>query len=126
MDAPKRKQPFGERARQALAELTFRKEAELRCTKIDRHKRQVCSTEVAPASAPSGPRTLDTGLLMVTQGIAWWYREQSSQERGKTSLQSKKRRLEKLDFGEIPSQSRRGIGVKPCANLGRIQIRKRP
>ena len=43
IDAPERKQPFGERARQALAELTFQKEAELRCTKTDRYKRQVCS-----------------------------------------------------------------------------------
>lgn len=31
IDAPERKQPFGERARQALAELTFQKEAELSC-----------------------------------------------------------------------------------------------
>ena len=55
IDAPERKQPFGERARQALAELTFQKEAELRCTKTDRYKRQVCSVGVAPASAPTGP-----------------------------------------------------------------------
>ncbi|KGH30450.1 thermonuclease family protein [Comamonas testosteroni] len=86
IDAPERKQPFGERARQALAELTFQKEAELRCTKTDRYKRQVCSVWVVPASAPSGPRTLDTGLAMITQGMAWWYRayarEQSPQVRG--------------------------------------------
>ena len=86
IDAPERKQPFGERARQALAELTFQKEAELRCTKTDRYKRQVCSVWVSPASAPTGPRTLDAGLAMITQGMAWWYRsyarEQSPQERG--------------------------------------------
>ncbi|PIG09606.1 LOW QUALITY PROTEIN: endonuclease YncB(thermonuclease family) [Comamonas sp. 26] len=86
IDAPERKQPFGERARQALAELTFQKEAELSCAepKQDRYKRQVCSVWVAPASG--WPRTLDTGLAMVTQGMAWWYRayarEQSPQERG--------------------------------------------
>lgn len=57
IDAPERKQPFGERARQALAELTFRKEVELRCAKTDRYKRQVCTVWVAPASAPSGPHT---------------------------------------------------------------------
>ena len=39
----KRKQPFGERARQAPAELTFQKKVELRCTNTDRYKRQVCS-----------------------------------------------------------------------------------
>lgn len=83
---PERKQPFGERARQALAELTFQKEAELRCNKTDRYKRQVCSVWVTPASAPNGQRILDAGLAMVTQGMAWWYRahsrEQSPQERG--------------------------------------------
>ena len=86
LHAPERKQPFGERTRQVLAELTFQKEAELRCTKTDRYKRQVCSVWVAPASAPTGPRTLDAGLAMITQGMAWWYRayarEQSPQERG--------------------------------------------
>jgi endonuclease YncB( thermonuclease family) len=41
---------------------------------------------VAPASAPSGSLTLDAGLAMVTQGMAWWYRayarEQTSKARG--------------------------------------------
>ena len=54
IDAPERKQPFGERARQALAELTFQKEAELRCTKTDRYKRQVCSDWVPPHQRPAG------------------------------------------------------------------------
>lgn len=84
--APERKQPYGERARQALAELTFQKEAELRCNKIDRYQRHVCSVWVAPASTPAGPRTLDAGMAMLTQGMAWWYRyyssEQPAQERG--------------------------------------------
>ncbi|WP_238585794.1 thermonuclease family protein [Comamonas sp. E6] len=53
IDAPERKQPFGERARQTLAKLTFQKEAELRSTKTDRYRRQVCFW-VAPASAPIG------------------------------------------------------------------------
>lgn len=83
IDAPEREQPFGERARQALAELTFQKEAELSCTKTDRYKRQICSVWVTPASALDSPRTLDAGLAMVTQGMAWCYRpyarEQSPQ-----------------------------------------------
>lgn len=86
IDAPERKQPFGERARQALAELTFQKEAELRCNKLDRYKRHVCSVWVKPDEAPGSAKTLDAGLAMVTQGMAWWYRsyarEQSPQERG--------------------------------------------
>lgn len=66
IDAPECKQPFGESARQAMTELTFQKEAELRRTKTDRYKRQVCRVWVAPASTPTGPRTLDAGLAMIT------------------------------------------------------------
>ncbi|GEQ77607.1 hypothetical protein CTTA_4612 [Comamonas testosteroni] len=43
IDALERKQPFGGGVRQAPAELTFQKKVELRCTKTDRYKRQVCS-----------------------------------------------------------------------------------
>ena len=41
IDAPERKQPFGNRAREALSDLTYMKKAELRCNKIDRYKRHV-------------------------------------------------------------------------------------
>lgn len=86
IDAPESRQPYGARAKQALSDLAYNKQAELRCNKIDRYQRHVCSVWVAPASAPNGPRTLDAGLALVTQGMAWWYRyyssEQSPQERG--------------------------------------------
>ncbi|KWT68579.1 thermonuclease family protein [Comamonas testosteroni] len=86
IDAPEGKQPFGERARQALAKLTFQKEAELRCNKLDSYKRHVCSVWAKPSGAPDPNKTLDVGLAMVTQGMAWWYRAyaraQSPQERG--------------------------------------------
>lgn len=86
IDAPEKRQPYGERARLALAELTFQKQARLECTKQDRYKRSVCNVWVAPASAPGGPQTLDAGLAMVTLGMAWWYRayakEQTPEARG--------------------------------------------
>lgn len=86
IDAPERKQPYGERARQALAELTFQKQARLECGKKDRYKRSVCNVWVAPTSAPDGPQTIDAGLAMVSQGMAWWYRayanEQTPEARG--------------------------------------------
>ena len=100
IDAPERKQPFGNRAREALSELTYMKEAELRCNKIDRYKRHVCSVWVAPASAPHGPRTLDAGLAMVTVGMAWWYRsyakEQSPQERGQYEFAEQEAKAQKV------------------------------
>lgn len=80
IDAPERKQPYGNRSRQALAEIAFQKEAKLDCYKTDRWKRQVCNVWVAPASAPDGPKTLDAGLAMITLGMAWWYRAYSNEQ----------------------------------------------
>ena len=86
IDAPERRQPFGERAKRAMSSLVYMREAELDCIDVDRYGRSVCKVMVAPASAPGGPKTLDAGLAMVTLGMAWWYRayarEQTAQERG--------------------------------------------
>lgn len=86
IDAPEKRQPFGQRAKEALSDLVYMKEAALDCPKTDRYGRSVCKVMVAPASAPRGPKTLDAGLAMVTVGMAWWYRayarEQSAEERG--------------------------------------------
>lgn len=85
IDAPERKQPYGNRARQALSSMVFQQWAELRCGKTDRYQRKVCSVWVAPAAEPDGSRALDAGLAMVSMGMAWWYRayanEQTPQER---------------------------------------------
>lgn len=86
IDAPEKRQPFGQRAKEALSDLIYMKDAQLECGKIDRYRRSVCKVMVASASAPRGPKTLDAGLAMVTVGMAWWYRayarEQTPQERG--------------------------------------------
>ncbi|QNK67823.1 thermonuclease family protein [Variovorax sp. PAMC26660] len=86
IDAPEKKQPFGERAKQAMSDLVYMKDIELDCFKTDRYRRSVCKVMVAPASNPDGPQTLDAGLAMITVGMAWWYRaysrEQTRQERG--------------------------------------------
>lgn len=86
IDAPEKRQLHGERARQALATLTFHRWARLDCQKIDRYGRSVCNVWVTPDAASNGPKTLDAGRAMVTQGMAWWYRacawEQAPEARG--------------------------------------------
>ena len=86
IDAPEKAQLFGQRAKQALSDLAYGKEALLECAKTDRYGRSVCKVMVAPTSAPNGPKTLDAGLAMITVGLAWWYRayarEQTPTERG--------------------------------------------
>lgn len=85
IDAPEKKQPFGERSKQALSDLVYMKEVALDCPKTDRYGRSVCRVTVAPTSSPAGPKTLDAGLAMISIGMAWWYRayarEQTPQER---------------------------------------------
>ena len=86
IDAPEKRQPFGQRSKEALSDLVYMKDAQIECGKVDRYGRSVCKVMVAPASAPRVPKTLDAGLAMVTVGMAWWYRaysrEQTPQERG--------------------------------------------
>lgn len=86
IDAPEKRQPFGERAKRVMSDMVFMKDADLDCLSIDRYGRSVCKVRVTPRAAPNGPKTLDPGLAMVTVGMAWWYRDyarqQTSQERG--------------------------------------------
>jgi endonuclease YncB( thermonuclease family) len=46
IDAPERRQPFGNRSREHLAGLVFGKQIIADCPKFDRYKRAVCTIEV--------------------------------------------------------------------------------
>jgi endonuclease YncB( thermonuclease family) len=80
IDAPEHGQPYGARAKQALSRLVYKQEVRLDCCKQDRYRRQVCDVWVAPPDAPAGAKTLDAGLAMVTQGMAWWYRHYAPEQ----------------------------------------------
>ena len=89
IDAPERGQPYGWRSKKTLSELTLRKPVRLECRKKDdRYGRSLCNAWVTPASCTrtSCEFTLDAGLAMLTQGLAWWEprfaREQTAQQRG--------------------------------------------
>ena len=75
IDAPERKQPFGQASRQSLAHLTFGQAIEADCYKWDR-KRRICNAFVS---------TKDVGLEQVRMGMAWHYkrfaREQTPEAR---------------------------------------------
>jgi endonuclease YncB( thermonuclease family) len=64
IDAPEKRQPFGERSRQHLAELCFQHLAELRPVKRDRYGRMV-------AQVTCQGRDVDTE--MVRAGMAWQF-----------------------------------------------------
>ncbi len=76
IDAPEKSQPFGQRARQSLAQLAHGREAVADCPKVDRYGREVCRVTVDG---------VDVGLEQVRRGLAWHYvryaHEQSPHDR---------------------------------------------
>ena len=76
IDAPEKRQPFGEKAKSHLSALAYNRQAQADCRKIDRYRRRICVVYV-------GDR--DVGLEQIKAGMAWWYqqyaKEQPRQER---------------------------------------------
>jgi endonuclease YncB( thermonuclease family) len=66
IDAPEKKQPFGQRSRQALTSLCFRQQARLERADTDRYGRTVANVECAGQ---------DAGTAQVRGGWAWVYRQ---------------------------------------------------
>jgi len=64
IDAPERKQPFGQRSRQSLTELAKGRQATADCPKTDRYGRAVCRVRVDG---------VDVGLAQLERGLAWHY-----------------------------------------------------
>ena len=89
IDAPEKKQPFGERSKQALSDLVFGKPVEVEWYKRDRYGRIIGKILVArPGNACAGdrcPKTLDACLSQIEAGLAWHYKkganEQTSEDR---------------------------------------------
>lgn len=68
IDAPERRQPYGDRARQALSDLTFGRRARVEARDIDRYGRTVGRVFIGP---------VDVSAAMVERGAAWVFRQYS-------------------------------------------------
>jgi len=92
IDAPEKKQPFGQRSKEHLSDLVFGKPVAVEWNKRDRYQRIIGKVMVAEPSCskPDCYKTLDAGLSQVSVGLAWWYRqyarEQLSGDRQKYEL----------------------------------------
>ena len=64
IDAPERKQPFGQRSRQSLVDLARGRTAIADCPKTDRYGREVCRVRVDG---------VDIALMQLERGLAWHY-----------------------------------------------------
>lgn len=76
IDAPEKKQPYGQASKQHLSDQVFNKDVSLVCGKTDRYKRSICVVRIFGK---------DANLEQVKAGMAWWYRkyqnEQTAQQR---------------------------------------------
>lgn len=76
IDAPEKKQPYGQASKQHLSDQVFNKDVSLDCGKTDRYKRSICVVRIFGK---------DANLEQVKAGMAWWYRkyqnEQTAQQR---------------------------------------------
>ena len=66
IDAPERKQPFGTKSKQMLAELIGNKRVNLDCSKKGRYQRQICTITL---------NGVDINREIVARGGAWVYRQ---------------------------------------------------
>lgn len=100
IDAPEYKQAYSKRAREALSRITLNRQARLECVKTDQYKRRVCKVFVQPESCPRCGKTLDAGLALLTQGMAWWYRhyanEQPPEDRGAYEFAEREARAKRV------------------------------
>lgn len=71
IDAPEEKQAFGERSKQELARLIFKKTIRYDEVDVDRYGRTIARVYIGD---------MDAGTEMVMRGFAWWYREYAPKE----------------------------------------------
>ena len=64
IDAPERRQPWGQRAKEALSQMVAGREVRSDCREPDRYGRHVCTVFVGEA---------DVNAAMITHGNAWVY-----------------------------------------------------
>jgi endonuclease YncB( thermonuclease family) len=65
IDAPEKKQPFGDSSKKRMSELSFGKRAVVDCYKRDRYQRSICTVSIGGS---------DVGLQMIRDGMAWHYK----------------------------------------------------
>lgn len=84
IDAPEKKQPFGDRSKQALRALVFAKHVEVEWHKRDRYDRLIGKILVARPKGDCAddrcPKTLDVSLSQIEAGLAWHYRQYAKEQ----------------------------------------------
>lgn len=82
IDAPESGQPFGQKAKQALSHMVFKKQIKLQISGYDRYNRLL---------AVVWDQQRNINLALVEQGMAWAYRQTKNEYRNAEQLARKKR-----------------------------------
>lgn len=98
IDAPEKKQPFGQRSKESLSDLVFNQEVQVETTKRDRYGR-----EIGKVLADG----VDVNLEQLRRGMAWHYkayeREQSPRDRSTYSAAEKDARAARRGLWTYPA-----------------------
>lgn len=98
IDAPEKKQPFGERSKQNLARLTFNRQVSVDWEKTDRYHRIVGKILV---------NGNDVNIQQIRAGLAWWYekyrKEQSSADQRQYAEAEQLARRQKVGLWQEPN-----------------------
>jgi len=97
IDAPEKKQPFGEKAKSSLSALAYNRTAEADCRKTDRYRRNVCVVFVGGK---------DVGLEQIKAGMAWWYRQYAKE-------QTQRERIDYEHAESLANRNRYGLWSGP-------------
>lgn len=120
IDAPEKRQPFGDRSRQGLAAVVFRKHVVVHWHKHDRYGRIVGKVLVGGA---------DVGLSQLRTGMAWHYkayaREQSAEDRTEYAATEGVARARHIGLWQQadpipPWDFRRSAGNRPAAKASAL------
>ena len=71
IDAPEKRQAFGNASKESLSRLVFDHQVTAECHKRDRYGREVCKVMRG---------SIDVNLEQIRAGMAWWYREYAKEQ----------------------------------------------
>jgi endonuclease YncB( thermonuclease family) len=80
IDAPERRQAYGERAKQHLSALAHGKSARIVWDRNDRYGRLIARVLVPECVGVRCSYTLDVGLAQIKAGLAWHYKQYAKQQ----------------------------------------------
>lgn len=111
IDAPEKRQAFGQRSKQSMSECAFGKSVEVQWVKIDRYGRTIGKVLA---------NGVDCGLRQIELGLAWHYKayakDQTPDDRAAYALAEEKSKMERLglwsDADPMPPWDYRHGGAK--------------